>query len=120
MTAAFHLGEWADLNCQVLQLPYAGQHQDMYIFLPKTMDGLPQLEAKLFDRETCSQWYTGLSKMPVKLVNVTIPVFRIETFKSMKSTLSQMDLEGPDFDFHVLVEFSDAAQTQFVSVRFNG
>jgi len=92
-TAVFHLGELAHPDCSVLQLPYSGQHQLMYIFLPKTLTGLPQLEAELFNPDTCSQWYRQLEKMPLRLVNVSVPVFHIETVKSLKKALVSMGLE---------------------------
>ena len=120
VTAAFRLNEFPDLDCDVLQLPFAGQHQDMYIFLPKTANGLTQLEAKLFDPHTCHIWYSALTKMPTKLVNVAVPIFFLATFKSMKSTLSKLGLDSivtaqagafaawtNDKDFHVTEYFQD-------------
>ena len=92
-TAAFHMAELTHLQCDVLQLPYSGQHQLMYIFLPKTLTGLAQLEKDMFDPDTCYQWYSRLEKMPVRLVNVSVPVFHIGAFKSLKNVLVQMGLE---------------------------
>ena len=92
-TAVFHTGELSDLNCDVLQLPYAGQHQLMYIFLPKSLDGLAQLEKDLFNADTCTAWYGRLEKLPIKLVNVSIPVFHIETMTSLNKVLVKMGLQ---------------------------
>ena len=94
VTAAFKLGEFPNLDCEVLQMPYNGQHQDMYIFLPNKVGGLQELETKLFNAETCHEWYPLLGKMPVKLVKVAIPAFHLEMYKSMKSTLCRMGLQS--------------------------
>lgn len=62
-----------DEQVQVLELPYTGRDLSMLIFLPKTADGLPQLEAAL-NLENLARWQEALAETEV---NVALPRFEL-------------------------------------------
>lgn len=74
---------------QALQLPYVDNAASMVIFLPKTNDGLPDLEAAL-----SAEMYNNLTRnLRRQKVVVTIPKFTMTSQFSLRSTLSAMGMK---------------------------
>ncbi len=85
-TKSFHYDETPEL--QILELPYKGQELSMFLFLPKEIDGLKELE-KSFSAENLSEW---MSKMKPQLVDVTLPKFRTTSEFGLKKVLMSMGM----------------------------
>lgn len=67
-------GEWG--SCKVLELPYAGGRLSMVIVLPRTHDGLADLERRLTSKDL-GRWVARLR--PKRVVLVDLPRFKITT-----------------------------------------
>ena len=75
-------------SAQILQMPYAGTSLAFVILLPKTNDGLPDLERSL-DSKALGGW---LDKLAEEKVEVTIPKFRAESQYMLADALSHMGM----------------------------
>lgn len=84
---------------QALSLAYKGNTLSMVVLLPKTADGLPELENALY-AEDLKGWLAKLDKQRVQKVSVYIPKFKLET---------QYDLAGPFQKMGMKDAFSPAA-----------
>ena len=76
-------------GAQVLELPYKGGALSMVVILPKDVNGLPALEAKL-SAKTLSAWLTGLLQQKV---NVHLPKFRVESTFGLNGALQQLGMK---------------------------
>ncbi|XP_043082731.1 serpin peptidase inhibitor, clade B (ovalbumin), member 1, like 3 isoform X1 [Puntigrus tetrazona] len=87
--AKFRLAFIPDLNCQILELPYAGKDLSMLIMLPNAMEddttGLQKLESAL-TYENFVEW-TRPDMMDLLEVEVSLPRFRMEETYDMKALL---------------------------------
>ncbi|XP_077077720.1 leukocyte elastase inhibitor-like isoform X4 [Siphateles boraxobius] len=92
--AEFHLAFIAEINTQVLELPYVGKNLSMLIILPNEMEddttGLQKLE-KALTYEKLMAW-TKPSKMILDEVQVSLPKFKMEETYDMKSLLISMGM----------------------------
>jgi serpin B len=73
---------------QILEMRYAGTPLAFDVLLPKSADGLPDLE-KSMTREGLAGWFEGLQ---AHTVEVALPRFRTESSFSLKDTLSRMGM----------------------------
>jgi serpin B len=93
----FKYGEFDTL--QILELPYDGNALSMLVFLPKDINGLPQLEKNL-TAAALEQWTSGLREREVQ---VFLPKFKMTSQFRLGKTLSSMgmrdafDLNKADF-----------------------
>ena len=85
-TAAFGYTETPAL--QILEMRYAGSGLAWDVLLPKTQNGLNELEKSLTP-ENLAMWLGGLTN---RSVEVTLPKFRAESAFSLRDTLSQMGM----------------------------
>ena len=79
-------GEFDDL--QVLELPYGDGSLSMLVLLPKEIDGLARLEAKL-TFQNLQQWTTNLRNREVKFA---LPKFKTTSQFQMNETLKLMGM----------------------------
>jgi serpin B len=78
---------YADFDAfQFLGLPYEGGGMAMFLLLPKRVDGLGAVEAEL-SAELLSR---GMSQMGSRLVDVTLPCFKMTSEFELKGELSKM------------------------------
>jgi serpin B len=85
-------------NMQILELPYVGNSLSMIILLPKTIDGLSELETTL-TVENLTLW-TGL--LSTREIRIYLPKCKMTSAFSLKQTLSAMgmpDVFTPKADF---------------------
>jgi len=54
MKANFYYGVNSELNCQAIELPYAGENLSMFILLPDQATSLSQVEEKLTSADLVS------------------------------------------------------------------
>jgi len=111
-------------SAQLLEMDYQGTPVAFDILLPKSDDGLPELEGSL-DAGTLKEWFGELTS---EMVDVAIPKFRAESSFSLKETLSRMgmveafgaaaDFSGIDGRRDLFV--SDVVHKAFVDVSEEG
>lgn len=73
---------------QVLEMPYGDKSLSMLILLPKTIDGIPGLEAKL-TLDNLKQWTANLNSQKVK---VYVPKFKTTSQFEMSDTLKSLGM----------------------------
>jgi serpin B len=73
---------------QALELPYLGNGQAMVILLPKTNDGLAELEASL----SFTMLEGWLKKLSSHRVNVSLPRFKLTAELELKGALSELGM----------------------------
>lgn len=103
--AKFPMAFIPDVNCQILELPYAGKDLSMLIMLPNAMEddttGLQKLESAL-TYENFVEW-TRPDMMDLVEVEVSLPRFRMEETYDMKALLVSLgmvdafDMQRADF-----------------------
>lgn len=108
-----------DRGFQMLELPYKGGEVSMVVLVPRSADGLAELEKKL-NSDRLQGW---IGKMANREVHVFLPKFKLETNYSMADTLKGMgmirafvnplDPKGAQFDG--MSTSSDPAQKLFIS-----
>jgi serpin B len=120
-TGRFDYGETPTL--QILQMRYAGTGLAWDILLPKSEDGLPDLE-KLLTSDNLAAW---LGEMSGQTVQVTVPKFRAEARFSMREVLSRMGMPSAfgAADFSGIagrrdLALSDVIHNAFVDVAEEG
>ncbi|NLW51091.1 MAG: serpin family protein [Candidatus Brocadiaceae bacterium] len=85
-TRSLAYGESA--QCQVLELPYAGEALSMVVLLPRGRGGLPALEAALTP-EALAEWTAGLRS---REVDVTLPKFKLTRAVGLGEVLEAMGM----------------------------
>ncbi|KAM5264031.1 leukocyte elastase inhibitor-like [Ctenodactylus gundi] len=94
-TGKFAYGHIADLNCQVLELPYEGQDLGMVIVLPDDIEdestGLTKIEKQL-TLEKLREW-TKPENLRTLEVNVSLPRFKLEDSYELNSHLARLGVE---------------------------
>ena len=76
------------LDCQIIELPYAGGDVSMYILLPNAVDGLAALE----DRLTVATLKDAISSMRQKDLDVTLPKFKLTQKLDLSAFLKSMGM----------------------------
>jgi len=79
----------ASNDVAALELPYSDQDLSMLLVLPKSRDGMRDLEKKL----TGQQLRDILSRLQSKKVNVQLPKFQVRSHVDLKQMLTKMGLE---------------------------
>jgi serpin B len=77
-----------DGGLQALELPYKGQTLAMVVLLPKSKDGLTQLEASL----TASKLENWLSKLSSRKVDLSLPKFKLTEECELHEPLSELGM----------------------------
>lgn len=121
-TDRFGYAETDDL--QLLELPYEGHDLSMVIVLPKSVDGLPDLETKL-TAESVQKWMSGLRRRDVR---VFLPRFKLTSQFELADVLRAMGMplafsERADFSGMSTVEslmLSQVVHKAFVDVSEEG
>ncbi|HVN04253.1 MAG TPA: serpin family protein [Bryobacteraceae bacterium] len=111
-------------SAQLLEMNYEGTPLVFDILLPKSDEGLAELERSL-DSETLAQWCGSLGS---EMVDVAVPKFRAESSFSLKETLSRMGMAeafGAAADFSGIdgrrdLFVSDVVHKAFVDVSEEG
>lgn len=109
---------------QILEMRYAGTPLAFDVLLPKTADGLPDLE-KSMTREGLAGWFEGLA---AHTVEVALPRFRTESSFSLRDVLSRMGMPlafsgSADFsgiDDRRDLQLSDVVHKAYVDVTEEG
>jgi serpin B len=88
-----------DASLQVLAMPYRGDELSMLVLLPRTPDGLPDLERSLSATKIAALW-ANLRKQQVE---VYLPKFKLDASFSLNGALQALGMrlafaaEGADF-----------------------
>jgi serpin B len=85
-TGRFAYAEEESLS--VLELPYEGDRLAMVVLLPKTIDGLAELESSL-SNENLDRWLARLMEQPVRM---SLPRFGIDSRFDLAETLCGMGM----------------------------
>ena len=72
---------------EILELPYRGNQKSMFIFLPKTINGIHSLEDNTITVDSISELK---EKMNQRHIIVMIPKFSLETDYDLVKTLQEM------------------------------
>lgn len=103
---------------RILALPYAGDDLSMWVLLPKEIDGLAALEAKLTP-ETLQKWETALRR---RSVDVYLPRFKAESSFSLSGVLQAMGMTTAfapgQADFSGMTERKDLSISEVVHKAF--
>lgn len=122
--AKFPLAFIPDMNCQVLEMPYAGKDLSMLIMLPNAMEddttGLQKLESAL-TYENFVEW-TRPDMMDLVEVEVSLPRFRMEETYDMKALLVSLGMvdafDSQRADFSGLSPNNDLVLSKVVHKSF--
>ena len=111
--ADFNIGYNKDLESYILELPYVDNKLSMFVILPKSLDGLEQLQKRLKSQHLLNPEREFV--MRAKKVQVTLPRFKLEQSFSLGDSLSAMGMRDM-FDI-TKADFSgiDGAGQLFVS-----
>ncbi len=83
-----HFGYAEAPELQILEMPYAGSNVSMVVLLPRTVDGLAQLE-KMLTAEVLDGWLKRVWKQEV---DVTLPRFKVEDSFSLAAVLRTLGM----------------------------
>ncbi len=79
-----------DASLQVLELPYKGDELSMLVLLPRTPDGLPELE-----RSLSATKIAGLrEKLRKQAVHVYLPKFKLEASFALNAALQALGMKS--------------------------
>jgi serpin B len=76
---------------QAIAIPYKGQALSMVVLLPREVDGLGALEAKLTPQRL-EQWLTALDGQRPRKVLLYLPKFKLETSYDLATPLKEMGM----------------------------
>ncbi|MFI5458898.1 MAG: serpin family protein [Isosphaerales bacterium] len=88
MNLAGRFRYYDEAGFQALELPYKGQTLAMIVVLPRSKDGLTQLESSL----TSSKLESWLSKLSPRRVDVSLPKFKLTSEYDLKDPLSELGM----------------------------
>ena len=107
-----------EASIQLLELPYKGDALSMVILLPKTIDGLTQLESSL----TFANLETWLRKLSSHRVQVSLPKFKLTEACELQDPLSALGMpiafERGKADFSGITGTRDVAISAVVHKAF--
>ncbi|XP_054840904.1 leukocyte elastase inhibitor-like [Eublepharis macularius] len=86
----FKLGHVAEMNAQILCLPYFRQVLSMIILLPNDISDLKKVEQAM-SRENLARW-TASENMEERYVEMYIPRFKLEQTFNLKSALQNLGM----------------------------
>lgn len=124
----YRLSVDSTLDCQILQLPYVGDHLAMFVLLPRQLDGLESLEKNL-TADRLQEAVHGVSSARLVEVDVSLPKFRLEQSCPLTDVLvalgmgdlfaaGKADLSGMDGGRQLYV--SSAVHKAFIDVTEEG
>ncbi|KAI0226641.1 Leukocyte elastase inhibitor, partial [Lamellibrachia satsuma] len=124
----YRLSVDSTLDCQVLRLPYVGDHLAMFVLLPRQLDGLESLEKSL-TADRLHEALRGASSARLVDVDVSLPKFRLEHSCPLKDVLvalgmgdvfvaGKADLSGMDGGRELYM--SGAVHKAFIDVTEEG
>ncbi|KAG8176525.1 hypothetical protein JTE90_020361 [Oedothorax gibbosus] len=88
MHKEFRFGYYEGGSYTVLQLPYVGRQVAMMVLLPRSLEGIDELE-----HELTPELFQDLTRqVNPRKVKVALPKFKFEYTKSMKETLKSLGL----------------------------
>ncbi|CAH2107512.1 unnamed protein product [Euphydryas editha] len=79
----------AELNAQILEIPYEGDESSCVFVLPHEIDGIKELEEKLKDPAILDKVTKDMVEVEVE---VFLPKFKIETTTNLKEILSKVNV----------------------------
>lgn len=79
-----------DLNCQAIELPYAGDRLSMFVILPIAVDGLGKLESSLSAGELLDA--RERFRMQLRDVHVWLPKFKLDEQLGLTEILAKMGI----------------------------
>lgn len=107
-----------EASIQALELPYKGNTLAMVILLPKTKDGLGQLESSL----TSPKLEGWLTKLASRRVDVSLPKFKLNAECELKDSLSELGMpvafQRGEADFSGITGTRDLAISAVVHKAF--
>jgi serpin B len=124
MTQKSFFGYSENNDLQVLEMPYKGSNLSMIVLLPRTIDGLSELESKL-SSQSLKEWTSNLS---IKHIEVFIPKFTSTRSFNLNSTLlslGMVDAFSDSADFSGMepkkeLKISDVVHKAFIDVDEEG
>ena len=78
-TDEFRIASVDQLDARVVEIPYEDHLQYLYVILPNKVEGLAEVEARLFDDSMLLQWPTFMSQLETKLVSISLPRYFDQT-----------------------------------------
>ncbi|XP_012273537.1 antichymotrypsin-2 [Orussus abietinus] len=88
-SGTFKYGKLEELNAKFIELPFKGKDMSAFIFLPKDINGLPELEKKLHKIDL-----QELSKNAIKKkIRLYLPKFKIESKLRLGEALKKLGLK---------------------------
>ncbi|NP_001295962.1 serpin B3 precursor [Musca domestica] len=87
-TEYFYYYDHSSLDAKILRLPYKGKKFSMFILLPKTNGGVEEL-TKILQNDQVKRMQFMMEETKLK---VTLPKFKFEFDKNLKSTLSALGI----------------------------
>ncbi|XP_061388595.1 serine protease inhibitor 27A [Musca vetustissima] len=87
-TEYFYYYDHSSLDAKILRLPYKGKKFSMFILLPKTNGGVEEL-TKILQNDQVKRMQFLMEETKIK---VTLPKFKFEFDKNLKSTLSALGI----------------------------
>jgi len=81
-------GTIEELNAQVIELPYAGEKQSMFIILPNITTTLQNVEIHI----TSQQINTIERYLHVEKVNIWLPTFKLDQKFTLNDALNRLDM----------------------------
>jgi len=102
-----------DLNCQAIELPYAGERLSMFVILPIEVNGLGKLESSLSADEFVNT--REKFRMQLRDVHIWLPKFKLDEKLGLNGILAAMGItdmfDGDSADFSGM----DGTRNLFVS-----
>lgn len=87
-TEYFYYYDHSSLDAKILRLPYKGKKFSMFILLPKTKGGIEEL-TQILQNDQVKRMQFMMEETKIK---VTLPKFKFEFDKNLKSTLSALGI----------------------------
>lgn len=111
-------------NLQVLEMRYKKKALSMYVFLPRKINGLSELEAQL-SSDTLSEWTTNLKRQEVKVFMPKFEATKKLNLKEILISLGMSDAFSQTADFSGMenkkeLYITDALHKAFIKVDENG
>jgi serpin B len=104
-----------DTSLQVLELPYKGDELSMLVLLPKTPDGLPELERSLSARQIAALW----AKLRQQQVDVYLPKFKLEASCSLSGALQALGMKLAFSDTEADFSAMDGQRDLYISAALH-
>ena len=91
MDAEFYYGANANIKCQVIELPYAGDTLSMFVILPDRSTTLAEVESKMTSDDLVNA--TEKFRMTLEEVNLWLPKFQLDEKLSLVEALAGLGMK---------------------------